>query len=561
MRSGVRGPRFGLGLLVFSLACSEGTPLPEPSSQLVRAAQGGKLTLSDGSELLIPAGALRADTTVTLSRVEVPEHAELQVTALVLEPEGILLEKPALARLPLPEDWLARSLPLEMEGKGTAPEEAAPFHVELPISGAEGVYFAEAKVHHFSTKVASRNCHAGTVKRVLDAFQARGCDREKLIQDINERFDGLGLSEDSCRSTGPEAVQGLLDGYFSEVGAWNAGEPVPSALLSQLLAAAKSGQKVVLAFGLGPWGPRAGEHGFYSGYAHTATLEVQGDEVVLHNTVMATDGRLRALMGGEVTATWPAARLDEFRQLQTGVALEIALCGTPGCLSAPDLNEHGLDIYHPLGGVDASDPRCGGVCVPPRPVPWPAVRIYLDKTPGDENPCDPSSGEVWLSANLDLPGVMGPFMPTFRFATLAQVTDGQNVILANIPAVSGGIGTVRAPTSFLAVSLHPTESGTGEHNSIGHLEEGAQASVYFFTNEIMERDGSNLPVAFMGVSGRVTVQRFGTSLGDVIKGTFEVDVEGERSTCEVPGCDDPTSEILRGTIDGAFEGKLSVVPE
>lgn len=159
-------------------------------------------------------------------------------------------------------------------------------------------------------------------------------------------------------------MQGIVDTYFSEVGAWNAGEPVPDEVLAQLLAAARSGQELVFAFAQGLWGPRGGEHGFYSGYAHTATLELRGGEVVIGNTIMATDLRLRALMGGEVTATWPAARLDELRQLQGGEAPELALCGTLGCLSAANLDEHGLDIDHPLGGADASDPAAARSACP-----------------------------------------------------------------------------------------------------------------------------------------------------------------------------------------------------
>ena len=156
---------------------------------------------------------------------------------------------------------------------------------------------------------------------------------------------------------------------------------MPPDVLAGAIQAARDGRLVVLAFTNAPWQPRGGAHGLYPGgrYAHTATLRVEGDQVVVHNTIMNDNARLRALFGGEVTATWPAERLEEFRGLQVGVALEIQLCGQPDCLSAPDRNPYGLNVYAPLNGISSV---FAGSSVAPRLVAWPAVRLYVERPAG-----------------------------------------------------------------------------------------------------------------------------------------------------------------------------------
>ncbi len=552
--------------LALGAGCSSGDSLPPPVSMHISAAEGGTIALRDGTELVIPALALREDTTVTVSPVGVGDDAGLAIGALKFGPPGLILAKPAIARFPLPESWEAEQVPLAYESWSDNPDDSLPNGEMATLSVQDGAYLAEVNVYHFSCSVISRNCHAGTIKHVLQSFEIRGCNRNKLVDDLNERHQGVGFGEESCASAGPAQVQSLLDTYFEDVGGWDPGQPVPADVLSEAVQAARDGRQVVLAFSQQPWGARGGKHGFYpSGpYAHTATLRVEQGQVVIHNTVMTNNTKLRKHFGGEVTATWPADKLEEFRKLQTGVALEIQICGEPGCLTSADKNPYGLEVYPPLNGIDWTHKDCwlslGNACRPPRPVAWPAVRIYVEKAAADQNPCEHQVAELSLSAAIDIPGWYSQtYLPTMKIAGLGQVTDGQDtVLLGKIPTISGSQGSLALPTANLSIGLHPSLPGPGTYSSFGELQEGAQIMILFFTDTIRDDGPLGQPVVFEAVSGSVTVNRFGATLGSMIKGSFDVTIQATRDVCNDGSCQETHDQIITGTMTGGFEGELTL---
>ncbi len=67
----------------------------------IDAASGGALEIPDGAELVIPPGALSADTTIV---VRVPSSPSPVNRVYVLEPEGTKFSKPAILHIPYPDN-------------------------------------------------------------------------------------------------------------------------------------------------------------------------------------------------------------------------------------------------------------------------------------------------------------------------------------------------------------------------------------------------------------------------------------------------------------------------
>lgn len=369
-----------------------GSTVGSPTTETVSAELGGTIALDDGSLVIFPPGALFEDTDITVTPIANSGDDGGPLRSFRLEPDGLIFGAPVTVRLPLPASWPEGQAPLVGHAIGTNPNNAMLTGEVAQLMGSPGAYFAEATIHSFSCATLSYNCHAGTIKHVLSEFEARGCAQDDVLDQINAAYPGVNIDERHCESAGPDQVQSLLDSHFDDVGGWDPGVDVPADVLAEAIQAARDGRQVVLGFSTQPWQARDGQHGFYPAlaYAHTATLRVVNGQVVIHNTIQTINQYLRDHFGGEVTATYPAEELNEFRQLQVGVALEEQLCGAPDCLSDPSLNPFGLNVYPPVDGIDGWSIDCwlsSSNCVPPRSVAWPAVRIYIEKTEADESPC------------------------------------------------------------------------------------------------------------------------------------------------------------------------------
>jgi hypothetical protein len=371
----------------------------DSDTQQVPAAGGGTITMPSGVVLEIPPLALAADTEVSVATRPADQLAVdeadwprgLHLGSVVLEPDGIALAQPVRLSFPLPDDWDRSEVPVIYEAAGDDPAGAFPGDLDVTIEGAAGALRAVTEIEHFSTYVPSRNCHAGTIRRLLAAYESQGCSREQLVARASTRFDGITIDEAQARYAEPPQVQAFLDTYFDDFASFGAGAEVPPATLAELTGHVLAGRKVVLAFSPGAtWPARSTEHAFYPSkpYAHSCVVEPDGQGGArMHHTIvrprLALDKwRVQALadfLGGELQYTYPFNQLNEYRSAKSGVAFEVAACGTQGCLSEAGLNPWGLDPYLPLDR---------------RKVAYPTVHIYLEKPDVAANPCAERTNEV-----------------------------------------------------------------------------------------------------------------------------------------------------------------------
>lgn len=423
------------GLLAFAMAlagCESDTVTSESASALISAGDGGTIELSDGTSLTIPPGALEADTTITMTSVVDEGLPGFRLGGLVLEPDGLVLAKPGTVRFALPSGWDPAEVPVVLYTGSANPDSAMPSGKTATVMQTSAGLVSEHHVEHFSCTAIARNCHAGTIKHIVGTAEARGCKREAIMDDVNQRYQSVLVDEGDCASAGPGSVQAVLDTYFEDRGGWDPEEPMDAAVLAEAIEATRAGKLVVLAFTNAPWDARAGAESFYPAgrYAHTAPLRVIDGEVVIHNTIMTTNRPLRAHFGGDVTATWPAERLEEFRGLQQGVALELQLCGAPDCLSTPEKNPFGLEVYAPLDGISSFFP---GASTDPRPVAWPGVRLYIERIDDEGTPVTCSEPAPDPGSDPD-PGPVSGFQGSCHL--FIETEDGA-LALASCTEVSG----------------------------------------------------------------------------------------------------------------------------
>ncbi len=542
------------------------------ATAMIVADEGGALMTTGGITLTVEPGALPGDTTVALIPVSVIEADDQFIAGARMEPDGLVLDSPLVVRFPLPSDWHADDTPLVYEFKGYDPANAVATGAYARVTGAPGAYFAEVLVSHFSGTVCARNCHAGTIRQVLQNFTARGCDSDSILGRVRSKYSGVNVPPDGCGARGVETVQAFLDTYFEDRGGFNAGSPVPGNLLAELAGYAQSGRQVVLAFKPGTWGSRSSPHNFLPTsemeYAHTAPLEVKNGVVQIRNTLATGNTKLINALGGENVVRYPLDKLNEFRDLPQGVATELALGLDPGDLSDPKRNPYGLDIYHPIEGQSYwgrawSDPwtylfsegKWSGI--PPRSIPWTAVRIYVERLDGPQSElCPEEEDESSLSATVSITGYTTSFVPKTVIAGLGSLNG-----VGGYPAIAATNDTEFSPTSvynydylmlFMDKGLY---SGTF---SFADNPDDGDALLAFSTPLIRDAGTSN-NVVFGAMSGTLTLESYGTAIGQTLRGSFSVAVEGNRETT-YPGAEDPEYETITGTITGSFDAKLVDVP-
>ena len=364
---------------------------PSTVTGRIPADRGGVLTTPEGIELSIPPGALADDTEVTVRALSHDELLaasgdlpDLYLTGAIFEPDGLVLRSPATARFPLPANWPPSESPTLVLGRGADPELALPDPYPVKVEALAGSVSAEVAVHHFSTWIMSKNCHAGTIRRILEAFEKRGCPRDRVLEQVHNRYNGeVDVDLESAVNSGRTQVQAVLDAFFDDFGSYDKGNDVPASVLTELADRVRQGRLVALAFHgeAGPWPAREEPHAFYPNWAFEHTSLVQADDhgqVDMCHTITQSlkhsnhpgMKRLVADLGGELQYTHPFADLNRFRSLRSAVAFEELVCDAPGCLSSEKANDYGLNVYPPLAGYTPDHPRM---------VAYPAVHIYLEK--------------------------------------------------------------------------------------------------------------------------------------------------------------------------------------
>lgn len=534
----------------------------------IEAAVGGTLTTPSGISLSIGPAALPGDTSVSLIPFEPLAAADGNfIAGARMEPDGLILDSAVVVRFPLPYDWPTGATPLVFEFKGSDFSAAVPTFAYARVGGSSGHYYAEVLTSHFSGVICAENCHAGTMKHVLNTLAARGCNRDSVLAYAQRQFPSVPIS-DECGARNPEAVQALLDTYFDDYAEFDENYSVSSNVLAGLEDDVRSGRQVVLAFKPGAWGERSGPNNFLStsvlDYAHTAPLEVHEGRVQIRNTLATSDESLISALGGDNTVWYPFSELNAFRRLPQGVAAEIQICGEPDCLSDPDRNPYGIAPYHPVEGVSYagrawSDPWTYMLSsgswsgIPPRGVPWGAVHIYLEKAHGpQEQLCAPAGEEARFDASVSIPGYTHQFHSIIALGAFAEYDDEPGY-----PAVFGGEGSTVSETSFLEYDevrliFNKTLPGPGTY-PFSDGSPGFKAFLVYTTPEIADED-TGIPTVFSTTSGTVTLTKFGTAVGAPVEGTFSSNLTGDKAIY-VDG------EIqylhLTGTIAGSFSAVLS----
>ena len=363
----------------------------ESSTAYIEADVGGTITTSGGITLTIPPSALPADTNVIVQKLSVSFEPEKNITVVRFYPKDLMLLDEVTLKIPL-TDELSNEEEFEVhEFTGDNPDYSVHVDNFASISQSLGTYYASISIVHFSGYIFAKNCHSGTFTQVYNDYISRGCNKDSIFAAVNRRYPDVNVSEGCLGYTARPQIRGFLNTFFNEVGSWSGGTDISEKDMSKIKQYALDGQKVVIAFG---------KKSAYE-FKHTAILEVDNTGVIqIRNTCVVGKEVRDELGGGEVVSNYPFDDLNEFRQLKSGVALELALCGSPGCLSDATKNKFGkVLIKQPL------EARQSGT--------WGSAKIYVEKTPASsENPCNYLSEAslwcVWYVDNISLnPVVVG----------------------------------------------------------------------------------------------------------------------------------------------------------
>jgi len=153
---------------------------------------------------------------------------------------------------------------------------------------------------------------------------------------------------------------------------------------------------------------------------------------------------------------------------------------------------------------------------------------------------------------VNIPGYTPPFITALSGAILGSIDASQN-IYPSIFATNDQDITV---TDIFTIMLTNTLPGAGSYNiSNLDIDEGGLATVRFTTLQILDQD-SLRPVVFQSISGTVTLQEYGKTYGEQLKGSFNVILEGEQNICTDSGCTTTVKNVIRGSMTGIFEGVI-----
>ncbi len=548
--------------------------LPGGITMMVDADEGATLTTEGGIIATIEPGDLPEDTEVSMVPVAVEDSDGRNIAGVRFEPDGMILDSPIVVSFPLSAGWDATNEPFVLEFKGSDRRRAVNTFAYARVVGSSNNRRAEVLVSHFSGVVCASNCHAGTIQQVLANFEGRGCSQSEALERVRDNFPGVEIPSGGCNINGAsnvETVQAFLDTYFIDVGGYDANQPIPSTTLNGIIDAVEDGRQVVVAFKPGTWGQRSGANNFYPTsaleFAHSAPLVVQNGEVQIRNTLAGTDQALRDALGGDNVVYYPARQLNTFRNLQAGVAVELAVCGAPDCLSDPSRNEFGLDNYHPVDGQSYagrawSDPwtylfsQGAWSGIPPRSRPWTAVRIYVERTDATDNPCDPPEGDTF-NANIDLPGYTATFDVNFLLAGLGSVDNEPGFPVILVSSDPGGLFT-RGDYMQIGFPKNLTDGATYTL-SIDGPDEGDPVA-FFSTPQIKDED-SGIPTAFASTSGTITLEEAGTQPGERLRGTMIANLEGKQTQI-IDGEEEqiPLSGQVTATFDVELRGSGMTMP-
>lgn len=346
--------------------------VPQAVRATISAAKGGTISTDSGVTLVIPAGALAEDTEIVLTTVTASALSKIDssfLAGVILEPDGLTFSTPATLRVPLPAALDADFPPRELVFKGTDPKDAVETGTLVGLS-ADG-RTAIITVTHFSGRVCANNCHEGVRQFLKASFASRSCPQAEWEARVVGKYPGYSFGP--CDTIKAGAIHAIVDSYFDFYAGADGDTDIPVQTLAELEAFAAAGRHVVLLFGKDAMPERSGERMFYGNVAHSAIVEMKDGKWQMRHTFVPGGVPLAAIDNTNFV-WWPLSDLNAFRRLRQGVGIEMAVCGTPGCLGSADPEAKGKP-YNPLET---------------RIVPWNAVRIFVERE--DNSPCNRLGG-------------------------------------------------------------------------------------------------------------------------------------------------------------------------
>lgn len=514
-------------------------------------ADNGAVIEASGYSLEIPPDALPEDTEI--SAVSVPPQdtpTEHILGGINFGPSGIKLKKPALVEVPLelPSDWTPGELVPIYEFPSDDPSLAVWNGYYAEITAKDGKYKAIGPVFHFSGSLFIRNCHSGTMEFIMNDFKKRGCNSEDAFDLVKEKFPDMADITVGTEKIKDKEIQRILGTFFDEKYTYNRGEEVPSDVISELSQLASEGNLVVIAFTSEEWSEMNAD-GLYPGMAHTAILEHKDGVVRIRNSAnILSNKKLLDALGGTNLVYYDWDKINEFRELQAGVGVELTCGVSPGDLSAPDMNPYGLNIYNPLNGKDwkgiawedpiafvssALSRNWSSISgIPPRPKPWTAIKIYVQKTSPLSNPCMIENQS--LTFEVTIPGFVNETLSYGRPYSLVT-KDGH-------PGIQWYNNKEGVEYMGFIMNLNKNLQAGNTYTFIGAFIWGNVECAINFWHGAVNHETENRKVTFQSSEGTVNIEEFGCESGNIISGNFNVKIIGKRSE----------EETIEGTISGTF---------
>jgi len=405
--------------LCLLLTCCEKNGSSGPSITVVESASGdisaslgGYISTESGVSLYIPPMALSADTRITVEKLLVTSDMPKEYLAIVrCSPAGLELELEATLTIPVEDEAIATWQ--EKSTAGTSQDEfdvlsfltdpGYAIHDDYIFlssgftSGEHQAVISTGKC--LGGKIVSVNCHAGTMKRILTNFKDRGCLTEEFISQINAEVSGAEITEKTLENASADEIKALLNTYFDEHSSYLKGKDITPDEITKLKEFAQAGRKVVFMFG-----PNSGGE-----CIHTAVLEFVDGKAIVRNTCNVGKRIIEAIKQSNLnTPTGPYLSeeviydhdlddINTFRTTRPEIGVELALCGSPGCLGQTDNLFH-VALYPPL------DKRTVTA------IPWAGMKVYVEKSEisvskadGDNgNPCATwEMGSMWCAWYID----------------------------------------------------------------------------------------------------------------------------------------------------------------
>ncbi len=144
--------KFSIVFLALALsACGAGTPTPVTPPGTISSATGGTVTGPDGVQVVVPAGALSADTTITITKLSAgavaqPDGADISAGGEIyeIEPHDVTFKTPVTIRLPIPAGVTNPSVFASESGTGWYPHTGTVNNgfVELQRTGFSYYYWS-----------------------------------------------------------------------------------------------------------------------------------------------------------------------------------------------------------------------------------------------------------------------------------------------------------------------------------------------------------------------------------------------------------------------------------